>query len=300
MQSLLDRANKNNYAVGAFNINNLEITRAIVSSAEKLKSPVILQTSEGAVTYAGLEYLKAIADTASELSKTKIVLHLDHGRNFDLIKKCIKYGWTSIMIDASREKFEKNIKLTKKVVGLAHKKKVSVEGELGTIGGAEEKIRSRKIILTDPFLAEEFVDETGVDALAVAIGTSHGAYKFAGRSKLDIKRLGEIKKKVKIPLVLHGGSGVPSWLVQLADKYGAKLKATEGVPDSQIRQAVKAGINKINTDTDLRLAMIAGMRVHLKKHPEELDPRKILGRSMVLMQKVVEHRINLFGSAGKN
>lgn len=300
MKSLLDKANKQNYAVGAFNINDLEIVQAIVSAAQKLNAPVILQTSEGAIKYAGFEFLKSIVYTAAKNSNVKIVLHLDHGRDMAVIKKCIKNGWTSVMIDASHEEFTKNIRLTKRVANLAHKKQVSVEGELGTIGGAEETVRSRNIILTNPETAKEFVDKTGVDALAVAIGTSHGAYKFAGGAKLDIARLKEIKKKVKLPIVLHGGSGVPKWVVAVANKYGAKLKSVEGVPDEQVKKAIKNGINKINTDTDLRLAMIAGMRKSLKQNPAEIDPRNVLGEAKTLMQKVVEHRIKLFGSAGKN
>lgn len=182
---------------------------------------------------------------------------------------------------------------------MARARGVCVEAELGTIGGAEEKIVSRKIIYTDPKAARYFVDKTGVDALAVAIGTSHGAYKFAGKSSLDIKRLKEIKRIVKTPLVLHGASGVPDWVVRLAEKYGAKLGSPEGVADNQVREAIKNGVCKVNTDTDLRLAFDAGVRQTLGKSPEEFDPRHILGNARALMQKVVEHRIKLFGSSRK-
>jgi len=299
LKQVLSKANKGYYSVGAFNINNMEILQAIVRAAEKLKSPVILSTSEGALSYAGKEYLRCLAETASSLTKVPIVLHVDHGRDIELIKKCISLGWTSVMYDGSHLPFEQNVKNTKKVVSFAHSKGVSVEGELGTIGGAEEKIVARNIILADPDDAVSFVKQTGVDALAVAVGTSHGAYKFAGAGKIDIARIREIKRRLNMPLVLHGASGVPSDVVALAKKYGAKLGKPEGVPDSQISAAVKAGINKINTDTDLRISFDAAVREVLAKKPEDFDPRHILGPARDFIQKIVEHRIKLFGSAGK-
>jgi fructose-bisphosphate aldolase class II len=299
LKQVLSKADKGKYAVGAFNINNLEIVQAVVNAAAKLKSPVILQTSEGAIKYAGMKYLKCLVATAASESKIPIVLHVDHGRDLEIIKQAIKTGYTSVMIDGSHLPFDENVALTKKVVGWAHAKGVSVEGELGTIGGAEEKIIARKIIYTDPAAAKEFVAKTGVDALAVAIGTSHGAYKFAGAGKLDIERLKVIKKTLNMPLVLHGASGVPDWLVHTAEHYGAKLGKPGGVPDEQIKLAIKNGINKINTDTDIRLAFDAGVREVIATAPEEFDPRHILGRARELMQDVVEHRIKLFGSAGR-
>lgn len=299
LKEVLAKANRGNYAVGAFNINNLEILQAIVNAAKKLKSPVILQTSEGSIAYAGMNYLKCLAVQAAKEHNIPIVLHLDHGRDTDIVRQAIKNGYTSVMIDGSHLPFEENIALTKKVVGWAHAKGVSVEGELGTIGGAEEKIVSRKIIYTEPSAAKEFVDATGIDALAIAIGTSHGAYKFSGAAQLDIRRLKEIKQRLKMPLVLHGASGVPDWLVRTATQYGARLGRPEGVPDEQIAQAVKNGINKINTDTDIRLAFDAGVREIIMTAPSDFDPRHILGRARELMQEVVEHRLRLFGSAGK-
>ena len=299
MKSLLDKANKNNYAVGAFNVNNLEILEAIIRAAESQKSPVIIQTSEGAISYAGLKVLFSMIKTAVDDAKIPAAIHLDHGRNLSLIKKCINIGYTSVMIDSSHFEFEENIKLTKKVVSLASKKNVSVEAELGTIGGAEESVVSRKIIYTDPSAAKEFVNRTGIDALAVAIGTSHGAFKFAGKQKLDISRLKEIKKLVKNPLVLHGASCVPQWLVARANKFGAKISGAEGVPDSQVRLAVKNGINKVNTDTDIRLAFTEAVRETLAKNKKEFDPRKILSPARDTIQKIVEHRIKLFGSCRK-
>ncbi len=299
LKQVLSKADKGKYAVGAFNINNLEIVQAVVNVAAKLKSPVILQTSEGAIKYAGMKYLKCLVATAAEENRIPIVLHVDHGRDLEIIKQAIKTGYTSVMIDGSHLPFDENVAITKKVVGWAHAKGVSVEGELGTIGGAEEKIVARKIIYTDPAVAKEFVAKTGVDALAVAIGTSHGAYKFAGAAKLDIERLKVIKKTLNMPLVLHGASGVPDWLVHTAEHYGAKLGKPGGVPDEQIKLAIKNGINKINTDTDIRLAFDAGVREVIATAPEEFDPRHILGRARELMQDVVEHRIKLFGSAGR-
>lgn len=299
MKRLLNKANKKNYAVGAFNVNDMEILEAIISAAEKQSAPVIIQTSEGAVSYAGLKMLFAMMKTAIENSKIPAAIHLDHGRNFDLIKKCIKVGYTSVMIDASHFEFEENIRQTKKVVAIARKKGVSVEAELGTIGGAEESVFAKKIIYTEPYAAKEFVDKTGCDALAVAIGTSHGAFKFASQPKLDINRLKKIKKLVKIPLVLHGASCVPNWLINRANKFGAKISGAEGVPDSQIMQAIKNGINKINTDTDIRLAFTESVRETLKTNPAEFDPRKILSPAKDFIQKIVEHRIKLFGSCGK-
>lgn len=299
MKYLLDRANREDYSVGAFNVNDMEILEAVIRAAESKKSPVIIQTSEGAIEYAGLKLLFGMIKTAVKNSKIPMAVHLDHGRNLDLIKKCIKIGYTSVMIDASHFDFEGNIKLTKKVVGWADKKNVSVEAELGTIGGAEESVISRKIIYTEPKSAKDFVDRTGVDALAVAIGTSHGAFKFASTPKLDIARLKQIKKLVKIPLVLHGASGVPQALISRAKKFGAKIAGAEGVPDAQIALAVKNGINKINTDTDLRLAFTEAVREVLVKKPSEFDPRKILGPARDSIQRIVEHRIGLFGSTRK-
>ncbi|MBI2546377.1 class II fructose-bisphosphate aldolase family protein [Candidatus Woesearchaeota archaeon] len=298
-KEVLSKAQKGRYAVGAFNVNDLEMMQAIVAAAMKLRSPVILQTTEGAIEYAGLKYLAGMIKTAAHESKIPIVLHLDHGKSLNTIKQCIREGYTSVMIDASQYEFRKNVAVTKKVVALCHKKGVSVEAELGTIGGAEDKVEARRIILTDPAYAKQFVEKTCVDSLAVAIGTSHGAYKFKGSGRLDIKRLKQIRSKVKIPLVLHGASGVPKDIVKKAVKYGAKLQDVSGVPDSQIQQAIKNGICKINTDTDLRLSFTAAEREFLAKNPGEFDPRKILNPAKQLVQQTVERRIMLFGSAGK-
>ena len=298
-KKILEKANKQNYAVGHFNINNMEIAQGIVQAAVNKKSPVILAVSEGAIKYAGLNFLYNIAEVSSNLVKVPVALHLDHGQDLNLIKKCIDIGFSSVMIDASKEKFEKNIKLTKNVVNLAHKKGVSVEAELGTIGGQEDQIKSKEVILADPEKVKEFVDRTGCDFLAAAIGTSHGAYKFKGEAKLHLKLLKEIKHKVKIPLVLHGASAVMPGIVKQAQKYGANLKGVKGVPEYQLKKAIHLGINKVNTDTDLRLAFDAAVRKFLKENPKDFDPRHILNPARSLITKVTEHRIDVLGSANK-
>lgn len=296
---ILGKANKGNYAVAAFNVNNMEFIKAITNAANNKKSPLILQTSEGAIDYAGLDYLYSMMEIAAESVKIPISIHLDHGRDMKVIKKCIDIGYSSVMIDASHEDFEKNIKLTKKVVSWASKKNVSVEAELGTIGGTEDKVSAKKIIYTDPEMAVEFVKRTGIDALAIAIGTSHGAHKFLGSAKLNIEILKEIKKRLNMPLVLHGASSVPQSLVKESEKYGAKFKHMVGVPNSELTKAVNNGINKVNTDTDLRLAFLTGVRKTLAKNKEVFDPRKILKPAMDEIEKVVEKRIDLMGSGGK-
>src|SRR3989338_10087606 len=287
-KSILRKAQKGSYAIGHFNINNLEMVQAIVQAAAKLKSPVILAPSEGAIHYAGIDYLYVLAKTASEQAKIPIALHLDHGRDMNIIKKAIQIGYSSVMIDASHEEFEKNIALTRKVVQMAHRRGVSVEAELGTIGGGEDTVKSRNILYTDTAKAQEFIRRTGCDLLAIAIGTSHGAYKFTGKAHLRMDILKEVQRRVKIPLVLHGASCVPLSAVKEAEKYGANLQGVQGVPDEQIRQAIRQGICKINTDTDLRIAFDAGVRKTILDHPAEFDPRHILGPARDYMQKVVE------------
>lgn len=298
-KKILEKARKNNYAVGHFNINNMEIMQGIVQAANNLNAPVIVATSEGAIEYAGINFLYDLAKTASELSKVPVALHLDHGKNLKIIKQAIQLGYSSVMIDASHEQFEKNIRLTKRIVQLAHRKNISVEAELGTIGGVEDSVKAKNIIYTDPEKAREFVERTGCDFLAVAIGTSHGAYKFKGKADLNIGLLKEIKNRVKVPLVLHGASGVPKNIVRQAEKYGAKLTGVKGVPDAQIQAAIKNGINKINTDTDLRIAFDAAVRKALHDQPKDFDPRHMLGPARELIMKVAEHRMKVFGSKGK-
>jgi len=298
-KKLLQNAQKHNYAVGHFNINNMELVQGIVRAAEKLNAPVILATSEGAIKYAGMEYLFCLAQTAAHQVNVPVALHLDHGQDLEVIRKAITMGYSSVMIDASHEPFEKNIRRTTQVVQMAHRKGVSVEAELGTIGGAEYLVSSRKILYTDPAKAREFVEQTGCDFLAVAIGTSHGAYKFAGKAQLRLDILKQIKKAIRVPLVLHGASGVSQKIVKEAEKYGAKLEGVQGVPSQQISQAIKQGITKINTDTDLRLAFDAAVRKVIQTKPKDFDPRHILGPARESVQKMAEERIRLFSSAGK-
>ncbi len=297
LKKILQQAQRGGYAVGHFNVNNMELVQGVVAAAVQLQAPVILATSEGALRYGG-DYLIALMKVAQQ-STVPIALHLDHGKDMKMIEQAIKTGYSSVMIDASQEPFEKNIRLTRKVVQLAHRHKVMVEAELGTIGGVEDTVAARKILYTDPALAAEFVVRTGCDALAVAIGTSHGAYKFSGKAKLRLDILKEIRKRVKIPLVLHGASSVSRTLVREAEKYGAVLPQAEGVPDRQIRGAIRLGICKINTDTDLRLAFEIGMRKALQQHPDDIDPRHALALAREMVEKVVAQRIRLFGSGGK-
>ena len=298
-KKILLKAQKGKYAVAHFNVNNMEIVQGVVAAAQKLKAPIILATSEGALKYASMNYLYCLAKNAAEEATIPIALHLDHGKDLKLIKQAIQKGYSSVMIDASHEDFEKNVRLTKQVVALAHRNGISVEAELGTIGGTEDLVSAKNNVFTNPEKAQEFVQRTGCDFLAVAIGTSHGAYKFAGNASLRQDILRQIKKNVKIPLVLHGASGVPQSLVKVAEKYGADLSGVKGVPDPQIRMAVKNGITKINTDTDLRIAFDAAVRKAIAEKPRDFDPRQILSPARDLIQKVAEQRIKLFGSAGK-
>ena len=299
LQAVLKKAQKGGYAVGAFNVNNMEFVQAIIAAGNATKSPVIISTTEGAIKYAGLDYLYSIISVALSKAKVPVVLHLDHGRDMKVIKACLKAGYKSVMYDGSHLPFKENVKQTRRVVKMAKKYGASVEGELGTIGGAEDLVSSRKIVLTEPEDAKKFVKQTGVDALAVAIGTSHGAYKFTSSSKLDIKRLDAIEAAVRVPLVLHGASGVPSLLVKLANKFGAKIKNAHGVSDKDIRAVVKRGICKVNEDTDLRLAFTGALRQALHKKPAVFDPRKLLGPGRDAVQKIVENRIKVLGSRGK-
>ncbi len=299
-KEILAPAMAGKYAVGAFNINNLESLQAVIAAAQEENSPVIIALTPSAIEYAGLLYLVKIVSAGAELAHVPMSMHLDHGKDIETIKKCLDAGFTSVMIDGSHLNFEENITLTKKVIELALRKGAAVEAELGRIAGVEEaSVEEKEAILTDPDAAKEFVERTDVDALAVAIGTSHGAYKFKGEPKLDFKRLTEIREQVHVPLVLHGASGVPSWIIEKANKYGAQLAGAKGMPDESIIQAVKLGISKINIDTDLRLAFTATVREVLATTPTQFDPRKILGPARDAMKKVVKNKMRLFGSSNK-
>ncbi|MBI5881351.1 class II fructose-1,6-bisphosphate aldolase [archaeon] len=298
-KQLQSKAEKGHYAVGAFNVYDMESVQAVVKAAELESSPAIIATTEGAIEYAGHEFLAMLIKLAASKSKMPFSMHLDHGKDMDIIKNCIKLGYTSVMIDAPHFDFNKNIETTRKVVAMAHKRGVSVEAELGTIGGVEDSVSTKQIILTDPRDAKEFAEKTGCDTLAVAIGTSHGAYKFPGESRLDIQRLIELKKVIKIPLVLHGASGIPDAILQKARLFGAILGDAHGVSDSDIKAAVANGISKVNIDSDLRLTFDASVREVLKTKPEEFDPRKILGPARDQMTEIVRYKMKLFGSSGK-
>jgi|UniRef100_A0A7V3RHR2 fructose-bisphosphate aldolase class II len=298
LNEILYKARKGHYAVGHFNTSNLEITQAIIDGAKELNSPVIIGVSEKALIYAGIFQIAGIIRGLAENVDIPIVIHLDHGKDFELIKECIKAGFTSVMFDGSALPFEENLKLTKKIVSYAHKMDISVEAEIGKLSGIEDDTHSEMNIYTDPEEARIFAEESGCDALAIAIGTSHGAYKFKGKPRLRIDILKEIADRVKIPLVLHGASGVKQKWVNYANRFGAKIEKTSGVPDRLIKQAIKNGIAKINVDTDIRIAFTAGIREYLTKHPEVFDPREILARPRGMVKEVIKERIILFGSAG--
>ncbi|MBT5807986.1 class II fructose-1,6-bisphosphate aldolase, partial [Candidatus Uhrbacteria bacterium] len=295
-------AEKGRYAVGAFNINNLEILQAVMDAAEAEKSPVIISTSEGAINYAGMDELAALVHLAAKRTKLPVVFHLDHGKNYDLVVRAIKSGlYTSVMFDGSSHPFKKNVRLTKKIVALAHKRGISVEAELGAIAGIEDfvSVKEKDAHLTSPEQAKDFVKQTGCDALAIAVGTSHGAFKFSGKSTLEFKRLAEIKKNVGVPLVLHGASGVPSNIKKLCTKYGCEIDKAKGVSDGNIKKAISLGVNKINIDSDLRIAFTAGTRQYMDQHPEVFDPRKYISNAKEVMTKVVVQKMRMLGSSNK-
>ncbi|MFY9413279.1 MAG: class II fructose-1,6-bisphosphate aldolase [Tepidanaerobacteraceae bacterium] len=302
-KEMFKKAYEGRYAIGAFNVNNMEIIQAIVEAAKEEKSPLILQVSAGARNYAKPVYLRKLVEAAIEDTDLPIVLHLDHGEDFEICKACIDDGFTSVMIDGSKYPFEENVRLTKQVVDYAHERGVVVEAELGRLAGIEDavKVSEKDAILTDPDEAVEFVERTGVDSLAIAIGTSHGAYKFKGEPKLDFERLDKITELLPgFPIVLHGASSVPSELVELCNKYGGQIPGAQGVPEDMLRKAATMGVCKINIDTDLRLAMTASVRKYLVENPSEFDPRKYLGAGREAIKQLVKHKIrNVLGSSGK-
>lgn len=291
------------YAIGAFNVNNMEIIQGIVEAAKEEKSPLILQVSAGARKYASPIYLRKLVEAAVEDSGLDIVLHLDHGEDFEICKMCIDDGFTSVMIDGSKYPFEENIALTRKVVEYAHARGVVVEAELGKLAGVEDDVNvsEKDATFTDPDQAAEFVDRTGVDSLAIAIGTSHGAYKFKGEPRLDFARLEKITNLVpNTPLVLHGASTVLPEFVDLCNKYGGDIPGAQGVPEDMIRQAATLGVCKVNIDTDLRLAMTAAIRRLLMESPKEFDPRKYLAPARSAIKDMVQHKIrNVLGSSNR-
>ena len=302
---MLKKAYSEKYAVGAFNVNNMEIIQGIVSAAEELKSPVILQASSGARKYAGAIYMRKLVEAACEESSIPIALHLDHGDTFELCKNCIDSGFTSVMIDGSSLDYEDNIELAKKVVDYAHKYNVSVEGELGSLAGVEDKLNvsEEKSFYTNPEEVEDFVKKTGVDSLAVAIGTSHGAYKFkpGQNPKLRFDILEEIEHRLPdFPIVLHGASSVIQKYVNEINNFGGDIKEAIGIPEDMLKKAAKKAVCKINVDSDLRLAMTAAIRKNLVENPSNFDPRKYLTSAREAIKDVVKHKIiNVMGSVNK-
>ena len=302
-KEMFEKSMKEGFAIGAFNVNNMEIIQAIVDAAEAQKSPVILQASSSAIKYARMNYLMKMIEAATENSEIPIAIHLDHGPDFETCKACIDAGFTSVMIDGSKYDFEENIALTKKVVDYAHQRGVVVEAELGKLAGIEDEVNvsADEAMYTDPEQAKEFVERTGCDSLAIAIGTSHGAYKFKGEAKLRFDILAKIKEKIpNTPIVLHGASSVIPELVETCNKYGGNIPGAKGVPNEILNEASRLGVSKINVDTDLRLAMTASIRKVFAESPEAFDPRKYLLPAREKIQEVVEFKMkNVFGSSGR-
>ena len=314
-KEMFKKAYEGQYAIGAFNVNNMEIVQGITEAAGALKSPLILQCSAGARKYAKHEYLVHLVQAALEINDIPIALHLDHGADFETCKSCIDGGFTSVMIDGSHFPFKENIELTKKVVEYAHEHGVLVEGELGQLAGIEDDVNvsAENASYTQPEEVEEFVEKTGVDSLAIAIGTSHGAFKFKPEQctrnadgvlvppELRFDILAEIEKKIpQFPIVLHGASSVIPKYVKIINANGGNLADAVGIPEDQLRKAAKSAVCKINIDSDLRLAMTAGIREHFNAHPEHFDPRQYITDGRAYIKELVEHKIkNVLGSDGR-
>lgn len=303
-KEMFEKSMKEHFAIGAFNVNNMEIIQGIVDAAAENNSPVILQASSGAIKYARIHYLMKMVEAAvEEHPNIPIAIHLDHGADFETCKLCIDSGFTSVMIDGSKYSFEENIALTKKVVDYAHERGVVVEAEIGQLAGIEDDVNVSEsdAKYTDPAQAEEFVKRTGCDSLAIAIGTSHGAYKFKGEAKLRFDILAEIKSRIpNTPIVLHGASTVIPELVEMCNAYGGNIPGAKGVPDEILHQASVSGVSKINVDTDLRLAMTGSIRKAFAEDPSAFDPRKYLTPAREKIKETVSHKIkDVFGSSNK-
>ena len=315
-KEMFKKAYDGGYAIGAFNVNNMEIVQGITEAAGELKSPVILQVSKGARAYANHTYLVKLVEAAViENPEIPIALHMDHGDSFELCKSCVDGGFTSVMIDASSKPFAENIEITRKVVEYAHDHGVVVEAELGTLAGIEDevKVAAHEASYTHPEEVEEFVSKTGCDSLAIAIGTSHGAYKFKPEQctvneqgilvppPLRFDVLKEVSKRLPgFPIVLHGSSSVPQEYVKMINEHGGKMPNAIGVPEDQLREAAKLSVCKINIDSDLRMACTAAIRQHMFEHPDHFDPRQYLGDARANVQKIVEHKlVDVLGCAGK-
>ena len=304
-KELFEKAYKGGYAIGAFNVNNMEMVQAIVEAAEECKSPVILQVSAGARKYANPVYLRHLVKAAVETASVPIAMHLDHGADFEICKASIDDGFTSVMIDASSKPWDENIAITKKVVEYAHAHGVTVEAELGKLAGIEDdvKVEAADAQFTSPDEVEEFTKATGIDSLAIAIGTSHGAYKFKpGQDpKLRLDILAEIEKRIPgFPIVLHGASSVPQDKVAIVNEFGGEMPNAIGIPESELQKAAKMAVCKINIDSDLRVAFTAAIRKHFHDNPSHFDPRQYLGDARAMMKEMVKHKIiNVLGSANK-
>ena len=302
-KSMFEKSMKEHFAIGAFNVNNMEFIQGIVDAASEASSPVILQVSSSAIKYARMNYLKKMVEAAVEETNIPIALHLDHGPDFETCKACIDAGFTSVMIDGSKYDFEENVALTKKVVDYAHSKGVVVEAELGKLAGIEDDVNvaDDDARYTDPEQAREFVERTGCDSLAIAIGTSHGAYKFKGDANLRFDILQKVKEKLpNTPIVLHGASTVIPELVDMCNNNGGNIPGAKGCPDEMLKKAGELGVSKINVDTDLRLAMTGCIRKVFNEEPSVFDPRKYLGVAREEIKKTVSHKINdVFCSSNK-
>lgn len=302
---MFKKAYEGGYAIGAFNVNNMEIVQGITEAAAEVRAPIILQASAGARKYAKAVYLRKLVEAAVEDTGLPIVLHLDHGADFEVCKDCIDGGFTSVMIDASSKPFTENIALTKKVVEYAHDHGVVVEAELGALAGVEDDVQvsAEDSHYTRPEEVEEFVSKSGCDSLAIAIGTSHGAYKFKPGTKPQLRFdiLEEVSKRLPgFPIVLHGASSVPQNFVKIINDHGGKMPGAIGVPEEQLRQAARMAVCKINIDSDLRLAMTAGIREHFDAHPDHFDPRQYMGDGRNYIKELVKDKIvNVLGSDGK-
>jgi len=306
MRQILDEARKKGYGVGAYNVNNMEQIQAIMSAAQETKSPVIIQASRGALKYTNFTYLKHLMLAAVEENPNiPIAMHLDHGNSLELVKKAIGLGFTSVMIDGSLMEdsktpsdYDYNVRVTKSVVEYAHGFGVTVEGEIGRLGGIEDGVGSGSEHITDPKQAKEFVDATGLDALAIAVGTSHGAYKFKGAVNIAFNVLEEVRKLVNVAIVLHGASSVPKELIDDVNKYGGKMPGAQGVPMDELKKAIRLGVSKINVDTDGRLAVTAAIRKVFFETPEKFDPRDYLGPARDTLAKLITQKMKDFGTAG--
>ena len=302
-KNMFEKSMKEGFAIGAFNVNNMEFIQGIVDAASEENSPVILQVSSRAIKYARINYLIKMVEAATEETNIPIALHLDHGPDFETCKMCIDAGFTSVMIDGSKYDFEENVELTKKVVEYAHSRGVVVEAELGKLAGIEDDVNVSEAdaMYTDPDQAKEFVERTGCDSLAIAIGTSHGAYKFKGEAKLRFDILEKIKEKIpNTPIVLHGASSVIPELVETCNKFGGDIPGAKGVPNEILQEAGRLGVSKVNVDTDLRLAMTATVRKVFAEKPSEFDPRKYLGPARDKIKETVQYKIkNVFCSSNK-